>query len=198
MSEDGGGEGGDVGGDVGGDDNSSDGSTGYGSGSQYGGYSETGSLSSANNQASSYNYSNTGAPGSSPLPETWGRRDEINRQANVLEQAKSKQMPSTTPYGPSAPSSMMPAGSGQKPQTPEMKLPEPPKKEEEKPNKNMPGQGGVPPIKTAIPKYDNPYEVERNPFPFMPQMPVAGSGVKRSFYSAQAELLKTMLPYWNK
>ena len=42
------------------------------------------------------------------------------------------------------------------------------------------------------------YSVERNPFPFQPVVPVAGSGVKRTFFEAQNDLLKTLLPYWNK
>jgi len=193
------------------------GSTGYGSGdstgSPYSGNSETGSFSLPNVDASSEvsSYSNTGAPGSQPLPETWTGTDEVRRQANVLEQASSKTMPSSTP---SPSSSMLPSSAGRStsqsagrsgpvpeyspgasnPNSDYQPAAQPPEAEKKS---SLPGQDGNPPIKTMGPaKAENPYAVGRSALPFQPTIPIAGSGVKRAFFNEQSDLLKAMLPGW--
>ena len=73
-------------------------------------------------------------------------------------------------------------------------------KSEEKPNSKLPGQGGTPPMKVMGPEWMNNTQGDNavTPTRSMPsaQMPVAGSGVKKAFFEAQADTLKAMLPYW--
>jgi hypothetical protein len=63
------------------------------------------------------------------------------------------------------------------------------------------GKGGGGPVQSWSSMFlPNPtagmYDVKPNPLPFQPLIPVAGSGVKRAFFSAQEDLLKAMAPYW--
>jgi hypothetical protein len=80
----------------------------------------------------------------------------------------------------------------------------PPPETPEAPKKsNLPGQGGNPPSKSKGPDWmtgrgSPDYSVKKNPFPFQPDIPGSGGHHNRAYYQMQEDLLKTMLPYWNK
>lgn len=204
MSEDGGGDGG--GGGVEDSTGGEDLSTGYGGNSDYG-YSESGVYASPGVQANAgvhAFYSNTGAPGSIPVDESGTANRNAQREYNQsIGGGAFTPLPTIQPFKSAYPAGYQPGldtgktgpldrGSSQPKQPAQSMKP----KEEEKPKGGGAGSPSQPVITQGPAPQENPYAVERNPYPFSPVVPVAGSGVKKAFFEAQSDLLKAMMPGW--
>jgi len=151
------------------------------------------------------NFSNTGAPGSQMLPASWTPAAEQNRAQNLIDQSTNRDWISqqaaawnARPHESSPQTSTPLAGKGL------TQAKQPVEQPAEKPKeKDGGGMSGIHSMgnKSSAPDwitgkgYPN-YTVQRARYPFQPQIPIAGSGVKRSFFTTQEELLKAMMPGW--
>jgi hypothetical protein len=169
------------------------------------GNSETGVLSHPNIAASgSFSYTNVGTPGYQTIDESGDKNRNAQRMYNQgIKGGAFTPMPDVKPFQSAYPAGYQPGldtglqghGGGTQSMMPQEKPPEKPQ-EEKKPGGAM-SKGSTAPAPDWMTGKGSPdYRVQRNPYPFTPVVPVAGSGVKKTFFEAQQELLKAMMPGW--